>query len=479
MKRNFKKYLAAVCSLTLIVGSTMTASATEIAGSAGTGNILSYSVETVIVPTSIKIALNPQGYTITKKAATEEADAEYVAFAYSEDADTDELKEAEFKENKGYLYTRTGEGTEASPYQYAAAGDFDKDETYYKETTPAVTSAADAVTDTAQIVSFNYGLANFSTADKDVNVSFKVTGTVSNAAGKQAIDFVDDIKKAQPYNEDTNVDGAKTDELKMYLAVVAAKEQPKLDGSTAFAITNVTGGKNITNVTATALADVSMEPAANNAGAVAFAASTETDTIAKADIAFKLDKAVYHIRDYDTLDWNTTQAQLANMVEISTLGGISGFTFIGAMNQNVDWTTANVTALTFTPTYKITKVTETETATGGYKQIQTAAAAAAAEAAATAASVSAFTTTHADVVALLADTTAVEGTDAELTKINAAIAAFEALDETDDAALIAGLAANDPSITAETLAALKAASEAAGVQDAYVEWATRDRKSVV
>jgi hypothetical protein len=212
----------------------------------------------------------------------------------------------------------------------------------------------------------------------------------------------------------------------MYLAVVAAKELPKLDSSTAFAITTIAGGKDKTNVTAKALADVSMEKAADNAGAIAFA-SDET-VYAKADIAFKLGEAKYQVRDYETIAMDTTQANLANMMEIKTLGDITGFTFIGAMNPGADWTTADVTALTFTPTYTVTKITDTEVAiSGGYKQIQTAAQASAAAAATAAAAANTFKTTYADI---LAKTTAtVTYADLGATKgITAALTAYEALD---------------------------------------------------
>lgn len=457
---NIKKLTAVALSGAMILGSTVTAFAANPTSDAGTGNILSYSVESVIVPTSIKIALNPQGYTITKKAAiTKAADAEYTAFEYSEGA-TEDVKEEEFRENKGYLFTRSGEGTEGDPYAFAPAGDFDKTATYYKETTPAASVAA-AVTAETQIVSFNYGIANFSTADRDVNVSFVASSdAVSNAAGKEAITFVDTLKKAEAYDETENADGAKVDELKMYLAVVAAKELPKMgDGSTAFGITEVTGGKDITNVTKKALADISMEKAASDAGAVAFTAGTG-DTYAKADIAFKLGKAEYKIRDYDNITWETTQADLAKMTEIKTLGDITGFTFIGAMNPNVDWTTANVTALTFTPTYTVSKITDKEEAvTGGYKQIKTAdQISAEADVEATTAANN-FKSTYETLLAKTTETVAYE----DLDDINTALDALEALSEAAQGKLTAEKA---------TLEGLKTAAAAKAFTDAtcHGEW---------
>lgn len=63
--KNFKRVLAFLCSATLIVGSSVTAFATTpytdpTTSTAGAGNIIAYSVETVMVPTAIKVSFNPQ-----------------------------------------------------------------------------------------------------------------------------------------------------------------------------------------------------------------------------------------------------------------------------------------------------------------------------------------------------------------------------------------------------------------------------------
>lgn len=440
MTKKLTKVVALACSLSLMAMPSMTALASEPMTTAGTANILDYSLDTYTVPTSVKVALNPKKYTVTKKAAVAAANAEYEVDGDVTAENFAEKKADLFKDNAG---TPVGDDP------------FDGDATYYKLKTAAV-EAADAVTTTDQIVTFNYGLANFGTAAQDVTVTLKATGT--KTSGKTPITFVDDVKKAQAYNEETNATGAKVDELKMYMAVVAAKEQPKVDASTPFAVTAVTGGTNTHNVTAAALADVSMENATNNAGAQVFAAGE--DTYAETQIAFKLDKAIYNVQDDQTVDFTTTQASLAEKMEITTLGGITGFTFIGTMNEDADWTKADVTSLSFTPTYKVEKADGEESAAGGYKQIKSAAAIAA-DAAATAAAAAAeaaagFKSDH-----TIALKTAAEITYEDLDDIEAAITAFGEL--SNDAKAL--LADNDPAITASTLNALKAAAEALAITD--------------
>lgn len=292
---NFKKVLALVCSLSVVAASSVTAFADDPTSTAGTANVLAYSLESVTVPTAIKVALNPQGYAVTT----------------------------------------------------SGTGDT-------------------AVTSTAQVVSFNYGIANLSTAAKDVKVSFAVTGT--SDASKTPITFVDTAAEATYGEGDTN---AKDGELKMYLAIVGSSAAPQTNEETpaAFAVTAKTGA-NEHNATATNLANVKMTAATG--GEVVFA---KGDDYANAAIAFKLGQTTYAVQDGETVDWTTTQAQLSSKMEPTTLGDVTGFTIKGTMNTGADWTTADVSALTFTPTYSVTDVTGDEVATtgGGYKQIDVAA----------------------------------------------------------------------------------------------------------
>lgn len=286
--KSFKRIIAVAGSVALMASATISSFAAAPTSEAGTANVLAYSLESVIVPSALKVALNPQGLAVTTK--------------------TD-------------------------------------------------------VTSTAQVVSFNYGIANLSTADKDVSVKFNVTGTAD--AEKTPITFVDSEEKAEYGDEDDN---AKDGELKMYLAVVGSAAAPKEDASTAFAV-NVKDGANDHNATAAKLADVSMSAASG--GEVAFSKGAD---YANAEIAFKLGKSTYAVQDGQTIDWDTDQEALAGKMEITALGDITGFTFTGKMNTGADWTTADVDSLTFTPVYTITDVTGNEVATtsGGYKQIDTA-----------------------------------------------------------------------------------------------------------
>jgi len=287
--KSFKKIIAVAGSVALMASTTIPAIAAEPESTAATANVLAYSLESVVVPTALKVALNPQGLEVTTK--------------------TD-------------------------------------------------------VTSTEQIVSLNYGMANLSTADKDVTVSFKVTGTAD--AEKTPITFVDSAEKA---TFGTGDDNAKLGQLKMYLAVVAADGDPTIadESSTAFAVADKTGA-NEHNATKENLADVAMTKASD--GKVTFA---KGDDYANAEIAFKLNKSVYAVQDGKTIDWDTTQETLKDNMEITTLGGVTGFTFIGAMNTGADWTKADVSALTITPIYGVADITGTEVAVtdGGDKQIET------------------------------------------------------------------------------------------------------------
>lgn len=66
--KKLNKVIAVLCSATMILGSTMTAfAADEPDTAAGAGNIIVFSVETVTLPTSVKVAFNPNGYKITPR----------------------------------------------------------------------------------------------------------------------------------------------------------------------------------------------------------------------------------------------------------------------------------------------------------------------------------------------------------------------------------------------------------------------------
>ncbi len=70
--KSFKKILAVLCSATMIVSASLPAFAAE-ETTAATGNVIAYTFDTVTVPTTIKVAFNPQGLPIT---IGEDADGE-------------------------------------------------------------------------------------------------------------------------------------------------------------------------------------------------------------------------------------------------------------------------------------------------------------------------------------------------------------------------------------------------------------------
>jgi len=298
---NFKKVLATLCSATLIVSSSLTAFASsgvtpEAGTTGGAGNIVAYSVETVTVPTAVKVSFNPQGWDFTLRGDT---------------------------------------------------------------------------TSNAQIVSLNYGIASAATLDKKITVSFAAEGT--EGSGEEDITFVDTKEKAQA-KSDSNTDGAAPGEYKMYLAVApstaaVAKGYAANGDPTDFEVVN-----GASTVTTALLGDVDMTAA--TVGVQVF----KDDA---AEISYKLNKAVYVLKDDTPLDFTATQTTIANKFETDTLGSIVGFTFVGAMNPNVDWTKAKITSYAITPTYEVEDVDGTETVITGdgapYNVIGEAAAAAATE----------------------------------------------------------------------------------------------------
>lgn len=84
-KRTLTRALTAVVSASMVLATPLTAFAEAPTTTAGTGNILAYSVEEYVVPTSISIALNPQGYEIQLRDGeedTDKTDAQIVSLNY-------------------------------------------------------------------------------------------------------------------------------------------------------------------------------------------------------------------------------------------------------------------------------------------------------------------------------------------------------------------------------------------------------------
>ncbi len=277
MKR-FNKTLAILCSATMILGSSLTAFAEAPTSTGGTGNVLAYDYDTIVVPTAIKVTFNPQG-----------------------------------------LAVRTG-GTDDSP-----------------------------TTSTAQIVSLNYGIASKASTDKKVVVKF-AANFVQSGEEEADVDFVA-TEAAATAEAAADDGGAKADEHKIYLYVAPASAAPTTSADAAFEASGDAGAKT-DNATAENLADVKMTAATTAAVPFAAAASTPKND-AFANIGFKLTKATYSLKTAGSVDFDTTQDELAEKMEMSTLGQVTGFTIGGKMNTNTDWTKANISAINITPIYTV------------------------------------------------------------------------------------------------------------------------------
>ncbi len=356
----FKKYLGVVLSLAMIVGSSMTVLADGETTTAGTANILDFEVSTSVVPTSIKVALNPNEYTINTK---------YVKLADGAtfNAGTPYYTEAEGAYSPATVTSESFDGLKSSLYT--------------------------ADTSNAQVVSLNYGIVNKATYDQRAKITFKVTYTPT--ADKTPITFVSTLAEAQPYAQSTNENGAKKDELKMYLAIASGNATEATADTyakaTAFAantdyykwvtdkyvkqeIADATAFKGFEGdlftkttvigpeIKAAELADVTMTPADAE---TYIPLVTVADSANKAEgvVGYKLEEAEYTQIPGEIIDFNTTADDLEDKLELNDVKGVSAFTITGALNKDADWTQADASAITITPIYQITKATGREVVT--------------------------------------------------------------------------------------------------------------------
>lgn len=225
----------------------------------------------------------------------------------------------------------------------------------------------DAVKSNSQIVSLNYGISSMATMNRKVTVSFAAEGTAGDNGGD--VIFVDSEEKATAKSAE-NADGAEFGEYKLYLAVAPAAA-PVTKGYKADDASEVAfevDSEHKSTVTSALLSDVDMTAA--EGGLQAFMPG---DDDGNASIAYKLNKAVYELTADAVLDFGTTSADMADMVQPKTLGSIVGFKFVGAMNENADWTKAKLSAIKITPTYEVDDAdgTETDYEGGGFNQITT------------------------------------------------------------------------------------------------------------
>lgn len=358
--KTFKKVMAVALSAAMVASMSTSVFAEAPTTTAGEANVLAFSAEAYVVPTTLKIALNPGGYTVIK--------------TYKKTTDTAVNTSKTYYTFASNKYTKV-----ASP----AVADI---ATYYE---------ADS-TSTDKVISFNYGIVNKSTVAKDVKISLEASYTP--AANKEAIEFVDAETFATPKTT-ANPLGAESDEMKMYLGVATVNATGITGVDTYYFKTKDTAidtGKKYytvssgvysevtspavadigtyyeqssamgTQVTADALGNVAMTAATT--GVAPFVKGTSKTT---AEVNCIMTKATYNVKSGENIDFSTTQTALADKIEITELGttgsgstlkttGVTGFTIVGNLNDEADWTKADATAINIAPTYEFTDVNDKE-----------------------------------------------------------------------------------------------------------------------
>lgn len=171
----------------------------------------------------------------------------------------------------------------------------------------AVRTGEDEVS-TEQVVSRNYGILNKSSTDKIVSVTF----VVEDLNGGEIV-FVDSAEEAWEADEDTYA---------VYLAAVPADDSGIwIDGEPVDCDT-----------TAAELSDVEMKGAMDSALPLGEGENT---------LSFKLSKAVYNFEDDRELVLDEEDSGNKGSLKLMSLdpgeGGITAFTFMGAMNRRADW----------------------------------------------------------------------------------------------------------------------------------------------
>jgi hypothetical protein len=216
-----------------------------------------------------------------------------------------------------------------------------KNETYIVPTTIKVAFNPDqldvttrgTVSDNSQIVSLGYGVASEATDNRLLKITLETEG--QTATGE---DRTEEVKFAASANE---VDEAEEGDLIVYLAVATSDAKPTTSDNQAFKVEN-----HVSTASANALADVTMNPVSANA--VALKLDDE------ADVTVSLNKAKYVVSENSTVTFETTQAQLKDMMVLDEVNGIAGFKFVGKMNADADWTSAKIDAIKITATYDFT-----------------------------------------------------------------------------------------------------------------------------
>ena len=166
--------------------------------------------------------------------------------------------------------------------------------------------ASDGTVSVSQVVSQNYGIVNKSTRDKLVTVTLKIK---DENEGK--IVFVGSKEEALKADKDIYA---------VYLSVVPSDNTGiKINGEDADKDTS-----------AEALTSVTMNKAEDSAVAL-----KEGDNF----ISFRLYRAVYEFGGNEEIEMSSSNVE--NIPELARLaednGGVTAFTFDGAMNPNADW----------------------------------------------------------------------------------------------------------------------------------------------
>ena len=356
--KSFKKVTALVLSAAMIFGSSLTAFAADTDGStssaAGTGQILDFKKQIQVVPTSLKVAINPNGYKVNLRYNKVTGDF-----------------------NAGEKYYTESDGT------YSVATDVTSDNFSTKKAAGLYT----ADTSQSQIVTFNYGLANKSTVARKITVKLDVTADSSvdfvtteaaataKTTGGTGTAEVGDYKifmqlwpakvgttpSTNTYEEATTFSDTATYYTRSDAGVYteATVDADAFAAGTFYTSTTTIG----TEIQASELGDLTMTKAE---AAVTFAAGAGTTN---ADVAFSLPKATYTLKDDAFIDFSTTAADIAEKYEMTGIGGYTGFTITGTMNTNTEWSQLETKTITITPTYVIADASGQETAveTGLYQ----------------------------------------------------------------------------------------------------------------
>jgi hypothetical protein len=379
------------------------------AGNEGQGNILINSADKVVVPTALRFVLNPKGYEVIIRYN------EVVGFDKNS-ATLTAASGVNYYLKKGTKYEKYDLATGAALNSKLPA-DFDSsyDGKVYSVTPEAGGTYVD--TSRAQIISLNYGIMNKSTADKIVSASFKVSysakpnnegtpvtfvgtaaeatyGNAANNAGKNDLNLFlqvqtpaddKDVKVRQTYTRATSTAPtfANTTVYYTYDGTTGYKIVP--DGADATEGYDAADGKFTAQADLDAAlkifnGDIFVLENYNNAGMattpdttgsqlsdavitgfvtagdspqtfVAPASPAATDA-ADASVTYELVQGTYVNRSGQLPDWNS-QDLGSEVMYCSAAPGVTGFTFAGAMNSQVDWAKANTTALKITPRYTI------------------------------------------------------------------------------------------------------------------------------